>query len=287
MGLLSSITDTLFGSKPSSSVQTLPTFSPEQQKIFTDILAPFLEGLDLDPSLLDTSEAQATSLAGLEERALALATQPTSSQQVLAQIFGEGVSPDFTGATQSGLNRFADPELFDELFKTGVTDPALREFNETILPGIGRRFSPSGFFGNERIKADERALEDLLQSLTGERARGFLDTGLQAALGLEESRRGDLDRSLQQAFGTTEARLRGVAAGGVEGVDIGSLTQIIQSADFQRLNENQKIQIVLQALGLQSQENIATVTGGTQGLLSGFLGTEAGAGGVASLLGLA
>ena len=382
------IVDVLFGESPSSDITPVSTLSPEQLRILRETLAPFIEGLNLDPSATDLGPASELSLQALEERALALAQPPggeTSSQAAISGILEGGVNADFSGATESGLAAFTDPAQFNELFDAGVTDPAIQALNERILPNISRRFAPSGFFSSERIESDRRALEDVIDitgeqratqfldrsfgasvelersrrgdldrleggvnadfsgatesglaaftdpaqfnelfdagvtdpaiqalnerilpnisrrfapsgffsseriesdrraledviDITGEqRATQFLDRSFGASVELERSRRGDLDRFLQEAGLNTEAILGAIGAGGIEGVDLRNISAILESEQFSRLAAIDKINIVLSALGLNTQENIAASRGGTEGLIGAFLGGGGGA----------
>ena len=62
-----------------------------------------------------------------------------------------------------------------------------------------------------------------------------------------------------------------------EGVDLRNISAILESEQFSRLAAIDKINIVLSALGLNTQENIAASRGGTEGLIGAFLGGGGGA----------
>lgn len=142
----------------------------------------------------------------------------------------------------------AGGEDFEQFYQTGVKEPLLEEFEEDVLPRISRRFGRSGFFGSERQAADVGAREDLLKSLVR---------------GRSEARLGARQQEIQ-------------AAGLIPGFEAGRAETGLTAAQLGLEERRRRLAQTLGALDISALENIATVTGGSEGLVSAFLG---GAGG--------
>ncbi|MHA2069800.1 MAG: hypothetical protein ACXABY_36005 [Candidatus Thorarchaeota archaeon] len=104
-----------------------------------------------------------------------------------------------TEGFESGIKGFQDilakgPEDFEEYYRSAIEQPLMERFSEDILPGISRGYAPSGFYSSQRLDADQRAEEELIEALAGGRA----ETGFRA-------RESQLNRALQAAFGLTDA----------------------------------------------------------------------------------
>jgi len=65
---------------------------------------------------------------------------------------------------------FRTPEQEADLFKTGIADPARRQFAQETVPLIGEQFAGPGFFGSARAQETVRAGEDLASNLTQARS---------------------------------------------------------------------------------------------------------------------
>jgi hypothetical protein len=153
------------------------------------------------------------------------------------------------------------PENIDEYFSQTVMQPMMEMFQEDIMPGISRKYAPSGFYGSQRLNADQRAQEELLQALTQSRT--------QMAFNARES---DLTRQLQAAQ----------LAMGQQGQDAQTMLQLLGgSAQLasgtmtpEEAMQRRQQQMLLQALGLQSTENVvlAPQGGDTWGSMLGGLG---------------
>ena len=126
----------------------------------------------------------------------------------------------------------------------------IEEFNEILLPNIGKRFAGQ-FFGGERQEAERRGFEDLLGTLARERSRVSL-----------EGRRQD-DQSTISAAGAATDQSQGLLA---------LLSTLFTAGGVEGGQQNERIQQILQALGLSTKENVVTVDPGSSGLLSSFLG---------------
>ncbi len=144
-----------------------------------------------------------------------------------------------------------DATDIEDFFQTNIAGPLLEQFERDILPGIARGSvgrTGSGLSG-ERLEQENRAREDLIEAL----ARGRSDVALRGR---------EID---------TQAILGAAGIGG-------QLSSTQLGARSARVDE------LLRAIFGQAKENIATVTGGSAGLvgpaLQGFsagIGSAAGA----------
>ena len=266
MGIL----DILFGEGPSVDTQTLDTLTPEQQAELNKLLqqlgsssGPKFEG-DLNVEQSDLSQL---SLAGLEERALAL-SDPNRKSELSTQ------------ATQSLLSLLdfesADAGI-EDFFRTNVRDPALEEFQRNILPAISRDFGGANFFSSERRETDQSAQGQLIESLSRSRS------GL--AFNARES---DRNRALQALGLVPESENRdinqllailgaGETTTGLKERNVGrEFDQFIAESGFDR----DRISQLLAGINTQAFENVVTTSGGTAGLIPQLLVAAAGGEGI-------
>ncbi len=248
----------LFGSKPKLKTKTLPTLDPSQRALFDETLLPFLsQGPEAAgaaaPSL---STLETTSLAGLEQ---------------LATNFTEQGGSDVDKAASDALIKIltSGPEDVGGLFDTAVADPAIRQFQEQILPVIERAFAKGGnFFTSDRQGAISGELGNLMQLLTSGRAGAVLgefESGRQAKLGAAGLAPGATASPIQSLLALLE--------GG----------QVPRQVELDKLaREDTRVAQILEALGLRTQENIAVGLGGSEGLVSGALKAFLSAGGATS-----
>jgi len=251
MGFLSSI----FGSKPKSETKAKSTLSPQQQAILSQVAGYFGDKGSIAQAgepfsgeiTAGASPLQETSLAALEQRAL-------DGVGDTGQAAGDALQKILSGDTTTDIN---------EYFQRVVQDPLLEDFPD-IQSRISRTYAPSGFYGSERLKADEQSREDLLDTLTKERARvGF------------EARGDDLNRIIQAASisGDVESAsinplLQLLEAGGVQrGIGQEKLTGTYQEFIRQKADKDLRLKRMLEALGISTSENITTVDPGSSGLL--------------------
>lgn len=103
------------------------------------------------------SNLEQTSLQALEERALNLES-PSPLNDAMQQVLLRAMNPD--QAVQDTSN----------YFETNIQAPALRSFQEQVLPQIGRSFGGADFFSSERAGADNQARQELVTALTQSRA---------------------------------------------------------------------------------------------------------------------
>lgn len=78
---------------------------------------------------------------------------------------------------QNLLNSQFNPSQYEQMFQTGIVNPALRDYEQRVLPMIHSRFTtPSGTYGSALDQALNRSAMDLNQDLASLRA-GFVQRG--------------------------------------------------------------------------------------------------------------
>ena len=256
--------DFLFGDSPSQDVSATPTLTPEQQQLLQKLVGQ-LGAAEGDSSFgLTSSPLELQSLAGLES----VAGQVIGSQEGAIQQGGQTAS---TGLDALSNIFTQGPQDIDNFFNETIQKPLLENFRDTILPSLQTRFAPQ-FFGGERIEAEGRARNDLIDALTRERARvGFeaRDTDAQNVLGGLSV----LPGATQSPFG---------AAGAATNVLGGLLGAGGQPRDVvgEQLNErNRRIIEALNALGISGSENIVFNNPGETGFLTNAVSAFAGSAG--------
>lgn len=263
MGLFSGITDAIFGTKSEAKSSQLPTMTPEQQKLLSQLIQQ-LGGEDLLQGgvtpyqgrlTTETSPLENMSLAALEQQAMNL------------------VSPGSVNANAQGtVNDLMqsggwDANTLEQFFKSNVADPSIKDFNEQILPGITRRFGGSGAFGSDRMLQESRAARDLGDTLT--KARTNLAFQSKEAANNRRLQAAGLAPSVSGA--PIQQLLQTLSAGGVpRGVDMSNIAAQYQEFVRQQQSKKDRTAAILAALGLKPFENQTVVTPGQPGLLQGF-----------------
>lgn len=231
--------DTLLGggSDPKTTIKSVEKLTPEQQRILE-----LLEGLigDRAGEEITPLSGETLSLAALEQLAMNIVGGDTAGQ------FGESAIRDIVGR---------DAQDFEDFFQTSVQEPALRSFEQDILPKISGEFA-TRFFGGERREAQGRATEDLLRFLTQARSGLAFET--------EQAQR---NQSLQ-ALGLLPA---------TASLDIAQLLGVLGGATSVRestaAESARRIQEALGFIGLPTEEVVATTTPGQESPLAGLLST--------------
>lgn len=245
--------DFLFGEAPSQEITPQTTLTPEQEKLLKLIISQITEGQGETPFGIQSGALELQSLAGLE----ALGTAIPGGQEGTAAA-GAGL-----GALEALFTQ--GPQDIDKYFTETIEKPALEAFRETTIPDIRTRFAPQ-FFGGERREAERSATEDLIESLTRERARvGF------------EARGADLNRIIGGA-GVLPGAVGSQFAGATSQANImlgllgaGGTTRDVTQ---QQLNErNRRMQEALGSLGIQGFENIVFNDPGSTGFIPSALGS--------------
>ena len=266
MGFLGGIGDMLFGSEPETEVSQHPTLAPWQQELQE---SPWGEYVKEDapgyPGKLsaDSSNLWQMSLSGLEGL---MGAGPTSLSNLIQQTLS------------SAMTR--GPEDYDKYFTESIEKPALKSYKEDVMPAISREYAPSGFWSSQRLEQEEKSSEDLLGFLTEERAK----TGY-------EARESDLNRQLAAvglAPGAGDFLLKMLSAGGAETArEQGDLDRSYSEWQRQQGDEENRMRMILAALGITAAENVVTQSEGSEGLFGSllpmagqaagaFVGTEAG-----------
>ena len=249
------MTDFLFGESPSQEITPQTTLTPEQQELLRLIISQITEGQGESPFGIEAGSLELRSLAGLEALGTSIpggeagAAAASTGLGALEQLFTQG------------------PQDIDEFFTETIEKPALESFRENTIPDIRTRFAPQ-FFGGERREAEGRATEDLIESLTRERAR----VGFEA----RETDQLNILRGLSTLPGATGAEftgatsqanlLLGLLGGG------GTTRDVTQ----QQLDErSRRIRDALGSLGIEGFENIVFNDPGTTGFIPGVISAAA------------
>jgi len=239
--------DFLFGEAPSQEITPQTTLTPEQERLLKALIAQITEGQGEAPFGIEAGALELQSLAGLE----ALGTAIPGGQA------GTAAAETGLGALEALFTQ--GPQDIDKFFTETIEKPALEAFRETTIPDIRTRFAPQ-FFGGERREAEARATEDLIESLTRERARvGF------------EARESDLNRIIGGA-GVLPGAVGSQFAGPTSQANImlgllgaGGTTRDVTQ---QQLDErNRRMREALGALGISGFENIVFNDPGTTGFI--------------------
>ncbi len=166
-------------------------------------------------------------------------------QDLLSQLIS-GAPEDLASARDA--SRF-DTGAIDELFRTTIRDPLVEDVRENIIPEISARFG-SQFFSSERIGQEGRAIEELVQTLAGEKSKLVA---------------GERERQMQ-ALGLIPQFTTSAA-------ELGRTPDVKRSADTEADRKRKELmQLLLGGTGQTTFENIATVTPGKEGALTSFLG---------------
>ena len=160
-------------------------------------------------------------------------------------------------------------EQGDKYWKEGFVDPLMKVFETDTMPALHRAYAPD-FFGSERREQEMRAGEDLIDAIAGERGRYQGDA---------------LNRALEAGkLRTTTEALHGDILTNLYNVGLGETAReqenlVREYNDFIRKGDEEarNLQLLMQALGISTMENIVEVKEGQPGFLNTFLGTETGA----------
>jgi len=249
--------DFLFGSEPEQTITPQTTLTPEQEELLRLIIGQITEGQGESPFGIGAGSLELQSLAGLEALGTAIpggeagTAAATTGLGALEQLFTQG------------------PQDIDKFFTETIEKPALESFRENTIPDIRTRFAPQ-FFGGERREAEGRATEDLIESLTRERAR----------VGFEARETDQLNkiRGLSVLPGATGAQFTGPTAQANIMLGLLGAGGTTRDVTQQQLNErNRRIQEALGSLGIEGFENIVFNDPGSEGFIPGLLNSPAAA----------
>jgi len=219
--------DFLTGTKSEVDIQQKDIKTEQQKQSLDELLKLLGKELEAAPT---TGE-----LTGFEQQ----------GQDLLSQLMS-GASGDLESVRAAGQ---FDQAGIDELFRTTIRDPLVDDVRENIIPEISARFG-SQFFSSERIGQEGRAIEELVQTLAGEKTKLV---------------QGERNRQLQ-ALGLIPQFTAGAA-------DVGRSTDVQRTIDTEADRKRKELmQLLLGGTGQTTFENIATVTPGQEGALTSFLG---------------
>lgn len=261
--IFGSIKDALFGEAPKTETENLSTLSPEQeqaQKVLTEFLQTGGNPANAQPFqgelIAPLSNLEQVSLAGLEDRARAIATQTDPNLQAASEAL--------LGILSRG------PTDISEFVRSNIEQPLTEMFERNRTATAGR-FADQ-FFGSQRREADARDFEEFMESLAGATSSAAL-----------EARNQDTNAILE-AIGLAPNLARSESSELINLLQAGSVPRDVETArlqsEFDKFREftsrQQNLAQVLNSfLGVPARENVVTQTGGSKGLLGGAL--EAGA----------
>lgn len=159
------------------------------------------------------------------------------------------------------------PTNIDDIFLHSVENPLLKTFNERILPSVDRRYAGGGFYGSDRNAAVQSSTRDLLDTLASERSKFTFN-----------SRESAKNRQ------TSAIDLFNQIGGDATGLEERNLARLFENHALKKRTESDAIAQLLQALGIQTKENVSTVDPGKPGLVAGML-QGGGGGALGGLLG--
>ena len=285
-----------FGTKPKVTIDTKTTQTPEQQALATlfsnlytnKASTPFSFG---DIEKFQPSAAQNMSLETLSKLSDQVALSNSGFDQASQNIQNAPTATDLFGnkkiRTESGSGKYLQdvfgesPTDFQDFFNTSVRDPSLRDFQETVLPGISRRQGLEGFTTSGRVQQDQFAQRELLDSLTRSRSDLAFRTGesaagrrLAAAQSLAGVESGNLDRTLQAVLAdagiradlattdASQATNRALGLADIESTRLGSLADVLgvtstaanEAAGFNERQIERDIRLKLAEAGMDQAE---------------------------------
>ncbi|MGH9856874.1 MAG: hypothetical protein ACRD4B_03420, partial [Acidobacteriota bacterium] len=276
MGFFDVIKDQLIGTPNDFDLFPTTTLTPEQQRALRDLFGFFRE------------EGSGGFKPPEFQGGFDIAQNPTSSlslQGLSALASGQGgpTGGGGEGTTGTGLQAGAEQLLTtlmdfegsrtgtEEFFQTNIQDPALKEFEETVLPSVGRSFGGANFFSSERREADALAREDLLDALT--QSRSALEfQGAEAAKNRALEAAGISDQFARTRIGERDIRLQellGSFGAGQETREFERGTRDREFAEFSRQQEERarRIAQIMAAIGVPGIENIGVAAPATRGEL--------------------
>lgn len=249
--------DFLFGESPSQEITPQTTLTPEQEELLRLIIGQISQGTGESPFGLESGQLELQSLAGLE-------------------ALGTAIPGGEAGASAAGIGLGALEQLFtqgpqdiDDFFTETIEKPALRDFGRDI-GDIRTRFAPQ-FFGGERVEAEARTSEDLVEALVRERAR----------VGFEARNTDQLNvlRGLQTLPGAVGAQFGGTTAAANIRLGLLGAGGTTRDVTQQQLDErNRRLREAFGSLGIEGFENIVFNDPGSTGFIPEVIGAAAGAG---------
>ena len=242
-------TSHMFFGRPEAVIEgSVPRWTPWQQRLGQTIGSYLRSPQDQPysgrlPGTVDLSDLEQMSLGGLER-----------------MFSGEGILEQQQEQLQQRMDPNARAEEIERYFQEAVSEPMWEEFREETIPEIRGRYAPSGFWSGQRVEAEENAMEDLIDSLSRERA------------GLAYQERRDALEAMgmvPQSFQTElQGQLGRLEAGAVpREVEEQGLQSVYQEWLRQSEERDQWVDQVLNALNLQGFDTYAFGTPSDKGIL--------------------
>jgi len=240
----------MLGSAPKVGEVSQDALSPEQRGLLQQLISAFKPGATgaaslTSPDYSTLSPLESTSLAGLEQMAMNIATPSEAVKTSQGAL---------KGIIDTGGSGFAD------YYKTNIADPVSRTFNEQILPGINRQYS-NDFFSTDRGNALDRSQQRVLEALTqgaGQAMKDYRGETITAATALPGT-----ELTEAQAGATDIQALIAALTGGATPRNVATTER------------NTQLAAILAALGIKTVDNTAVGLPGTPGLFGSFLGAAA------------
>lgn len=241
----------LFGSEPKTKIQSVSLFDPEQQKIYTS-LANLLQG---------------QVGAGVSPYPGTYTPGATTNQQQIYELVnqllrGQGpMQSEATGVLTDAMN-LMDPTKAQDYWEKGIKAPMMQSWQQDIVPQILEQFAAydAGGSGPARKAVAESGryletdmgsmLENYLTQLRRE-AEGAAQTGLKYPQTLLQSVLGPATQQRQ--------------------IESEQLQEPYEKWMMSQPWANPWLKYVLPLLNLKTKENIATQSGGQQGIFGDLL----------------
>lgn len=242
----------LGGGDTPSSASNMPSQTPEQQAALQQLLqlltgrsnATTPYGGQLSAGM---TGGQNASLAALEQQSMNA-----------AEGFGNARATLDSAMNDTGTNT-------SEYFRTAVEDPAIKSFQERILPSITGRFAGNAAFGSDRIAAEGKAAGDLTSSLAGARSKMAFDS--QEAAKTRRLTAAGMVPGVNKTFSDMLTQLF-TAQSVPQSIQQTALDKQYQEFQRQQAGGQTNINQILAALGLQPLNTV--VTPGQPGFLTGM-----------------
>jgi len=249
MGLFDAIGNFFFGEEPSVETGMISRFAPWQHKLGGELGYLLRKRMGKKPEPYKGELPGTAPITRLEQLSLS----------GLERAFGgEGVVGQAQAALSTAMR--GEPVDIGDYFEKTVQAPLVEALREDILPSLRREYAPA-FYGSERLKAEERTLEDLADALAAERARMAY-----------QARENALTRALQAAgmvpqtvgLYSTLQELGGLPR------DIENEARAARYAEWLRLQKEEltPLEMAIKALAPQAYDPYAVVRQGGPGFLT-------------------
>lgn len=259
--------DLLFGEKP--SINSYENMTPEQKKLLETLLGQF-QGT-AETGVTPYSGDIYAGPSGLNQSLFSAAGNILSGNDPTRAVLDKLLTKYSGGYEDTPFN----PNPTIDMFNTSVRNPAIKEFNEEILPGIAEKYAGQNAGRSGAVlKTMADAGSDLESSLSGLLSQYLYDAenqntqnNLSKYLNFENTGAsilpGLIDQPLQEIQG-----LSGIA-GVQQGLDQNQLTEDYQKWEYGQNYNNPWLQYLNTLLGLQTTTPV--VNPGTPGLLQSLL----------------